>query len=479
MTRLRIAGAFGLAVISTAIESQILSDELFGSTAAAIAQVSADECNGESRTGTGFLYGGSDLIVTSLHVITGCQRLSAYFEHTGNRTVRARLDRVLKRADLALLRLEESVAEPLETTVSAPVPNEELEVIAFFLSTPSLDNKALRVTYGSSRLRDMLPPQQRRDLDRNSTLDLNLSIVRLDGHLLPGASGAPLVNSEGKVAAIGNGGLNHGAASISWAVPAKHLDELLDSNEQEIPESFSNSLFAAASGERSDPTGGSLGQLRCGKIEFVVMGIRGFEQLSIATDDPLGLSQLVATADLPPRTLRNFEYWIYTPLSDGAAIAIPTWMSVQSVGTQCEARSPDGRLVVLFGGDRVRDPTMAQMAALAFEQEVQSRTRRNWWPDLNYTYATPLQRFDGLAATRKAWLTNDNSGPPAWGFETLMTKRSTFAGVFAMQYNHNPIRDLNCRYQNPSDPECVGIDREIANFFQTILGVHLSTFPIY
>ena len=479
MTWPRTAVAYGLLVFTTVVQGASLTDEVFDRAASAVAQVSAEECNGEPRTGTGFLYGESDLMVTSLHVIAGCQRLSAYFEHAGSRTVRAQLHRVLKRADLALLRLHKSVAEPLEATTAAPVPNDLLEVIAFFLSAPSLDNKTLKVTHGSTRLRDMLPPQQKRDLDRNSTLNLDLSIVRLDGHLLPGASGAPLLDRQGQVAAVGNGGLSHGAASISWAVPARHLDELLESDERDTPTGSSHNLFAVPAGEWSGSRQRMPSLVRCGGIEFVVTGLRGFEELRMGTDDPIGLSQLVAASALPPNTLQSFEYRIYTPLNDGAAIAVPAWMSVRNVGAQCEARSADGTLVVAFGGSRVTHPAMAQAASVRFESDVLNRTRRYWWPDANYTYATPLRRFDGLAATRKAWFTNDGQGPPAWGFETLMTKRSTFAGVFAVAYNHDPGRVQYCRFQFPNAPMCAGVEGEFANFSQTILGVHLSTFPIY
>lgn len=479
MTWPRTTVACGLFVLSAMAQGASLTDEVFDRTATAVAQVSAEECDGEPRTGTGFLYEKRNLMVTSLHVVAGCRRLSAYFEHAGSRTLRARLDRVLEGADLALLRLHESAADPLEAAAAAPVPNDHLEAIAFFLSAPSLDNKTLKVTHGSTRLRDMLPPQQRQDVDRNSTLNMNLSIVRLDGHLLPGASGAPLLNSQGRVAAVGNGGLNHGAASISWAIPAKHLDELLESDERGTGAGFSHNLFAAVAGQSSGSRQHRRNPLRCGGIEFVVTGTRRFDELSRGTDDPMGLGQLVAALDLSSNTLQSFEYRIYTPLNDGAAIAVPAWMSVYNLGAHCEARSMDGRLVVAFGGSRVTHPAMAQIASVEFESVVLGRTGRYWWPDPMYTYVTPLRRFDGFTAARKAWNINDGQGMPAWGFETLMTKRNVFAGVFAVRHKHDPGRLQSCRLGFADASTCAGVEREVADFSQTILGVHLSTFPIY
>ncbi|MYA60913.1 MAG: trypsin-like peptidase domain-containing protein [Chloroflexi bacterium] len=325
---------------------------------------------------------------------------------------------------------------------------------------------------------DQLPPEQRKDLDRNSTLNLNLAIVRLDGHLLPGASGAPLLDGQGRVAAVGNGGLSHGAASISWAVPARHLDDLLEIPERAMPASSSSNLFAAPTAEWSRAGRRTPSLLQCGGIDFVVSGTRGFEQLRMGTDDPAGLARLVIEIALAPTTLRSFGYRIYTRVNDGAAIAVPAWMSVRRTGAHCEARSADGGLVVAFGGSRVTAPAMAHAASVVFERDVLTRTGRYWELDTNYAYATPLWRFDGFAATRKAWFTNDG-GPQAWSFETLMTKHSTFAGVLAVYYNHNRARVQYCRFQLPNDPRCAGFEREFADFSQTILGVHLSTFPIY
>ena len=260
-----------------------VSDEVFERAAQAVAQVRARDCpDGEkSRAGSGFLYGGGNRLVTALHVVAGCRRIDAYFERSGGRTVGARVYRVLAKIDLALLQLDQEMGEPLPSATARPRANDELEVIAFFLGTPSLDNKTLKVTFGSSQLDSMLPAPIQRELAQTGTIDPSLKVVRLDGHLLPGASGAPLITADGQVAAIGSGGLQNGAASISWAVPADHLPTLLASREPpDAIASWRSGLFATPFSERAP------NKIRCGRIEFVPIGVRSFLDLSISTDDP-------------------------------------------------------------------------------------------------------------------------------------------------------------------------------------------------
>jgi S1-C subfamily serine protease len=232
MARLLVTVSLVLAVVifeSPAGKADI-SAEVFGRISPAIAQVRARNCrDGEARSGTGFLYDRGDRLVTALHVVAGCTRIDAFFERAGGRTIIASVDRVLERVDLALLRLERSAGTPLIASGDRPAANDELSVIAFFLGAPTMDNKPLRVTFGNSKLSSMLPAQVRDDLARSQALDIGMEIVRLDGHLLPGASGAPLVDRQGRVVAIGSGGLKSGAASISWGLLGEHLERLVRS----------------------------------------------------------------------------------------------------------------------------------------------------------------------------------------------------------------------------------------------------------
>ena len=186
----------------------------------------------------------------------------------------------------------------------------------------------------------------------------------------------------------------------------------------------------------------------------------------------------MASAVLPQRLLQQFDYRIYAPLDAGAAITIPNWMRVERQGSVCVASSSSSRLAIEFGGAQVANPHMIQDVSVQFEMRFLERYQRYWMPDLNYSYLAPLQRFDGLTVNRKAVFTNDGRGPPAWAFETLMVKDDTFAAAIAVNLDYNPARFLFCRTQ-PYAVGCDGIQDDLATLAQTVLGVHLSTFPIF
>ena len=407
---------------------------------------------------------------------------------------------MLKEADLALLQLDRPVGEPLEATETRPSARDKLEVIAFFLGMPSLDNKTLVVTFGSDRLKSLLPAKARQEL-RRSTINLEMKIVRLDGHLLPGASGAPLVTSDGRVAAIGIGGLKGGAASISWAMAASYLNRLHASSEQISTKAVQSAeLFMSPSVENVSR------RFSCGELEFVLIGTQDFEELKWTTDDWSGLSGLLyffsgppffcgpplppppfpSGLPLPPPPIEPFEYKIYAPIDPGTAIAIPTWMEVKSHGDFCEAS--DGRFAIEFSGiritgDRQSYPTFDRIRS---ENRLRSQFQRRsgyeqWrWRLTEPSYVGPFERFDGLIVDRKTIFV----GPlrpydfAIWAFETMMSKDDTLVFVIGVDWQHDIKRQHYCGPM-PAAPGCYGIEEESAKLSQTILGVHLSTFPIY
>lgn len=64
-------------------------------------------CGSVERTATGFLWSNHDTAVTAMHVVTGCGNITTYFEAQGiSRS--ADVIRVLRRADLALLRIKDA-----------------------------------------------------------------------------------------------------------------------------------------------------------------------------------------------------------------------------------------------------------------------------------------------------------------------------------------------------------------------------------
>src|ERR1035441_6399066 len=73
------------------------------------------------------------------------------------------------------------------------------------------------------RLGDLLPSSLARRLQTRNSPDINIEVLSIQGHLLPGHSGAPILNAKGQVIGIANGGLQTGEVEISWAVPIEKI----------------------------------------------------------------------------------------------------------------------------------------------------------------------------------------------------------------------------------------------------------------
>jgi S1-C subfamily serine protease len=450
--------------------------------ARSVVQVRARECPDGDRAGSGFVYAAAGSVVTALHVVAGCRRLSVFAEKHGGRVYDAEVARVLSGPDLVLLRAPAAPGEPLRRSATPPEVNEEVEALGYYLGVPTMDNKPLRVTFGATRLASMLPDHLRDELRRTQAIDIELDIVRMDGHLLPGLSGAPILNARGEVVAVGSGGLQSGAASVSFGMPAAHLDALVVSNESVVAAAQAPSgLFAArlesgAGGGAAQPAASTL---TCGGLAFVDAGLRSFDDLALSTDDPNGLSYLLSESELDAERLAAFRYRIWTPVEGGAAIAVPATMTVRASGATgtCVAESPAGGLRIEFGGRAVASFQDAQMASVQFEQAFIQRSGRFWEPVPMFSYLAPLQRFDGLVATRKTAVGWDALGTGALGFETLMARGPVFTGAVAVADGYD-FRVLSYCDETPWDPQCAPLSPYIDRLYEAIFGVFLSTFPI-
>ncbi|MEO0360951.1 MAG: hypothetical protein AAF322_07575, partial [Pseudomonadota bacterium] len=350
-----------------------------------------------------------------------------------------------------------------------------LEALGYSLGRRSMSNTPVTVRFGSDRLAAILTGPVARELRASTSIDLDMRILRLDGHLLPGLSGAPILSPSGEVAGVGGGGLKQGAASISYAVPAEALDRLMASGEvQTAALGEADALYAAPAPETADR---AVERLVCGGFEFVETGTRSFSELSLAVDDPAGLQTLLGLANLDPAVLNRFSYRIFTPLAGGAAVAVPDWMEVESYGDHCLAEGLDGALRVEFGGQAVGSPLDLQFASVAFENGFIARSGRFWRPDPNLSYFAPLTRFDGMLATRKTILGFDQAGGVALGFETLLNRGTEFTGVVAIS-DWWSVDVVNFCAAQPFAPDCDEVNEYLTLVAQAILGAHMSTFPV-
>ena len=118
-----------LAGMPSLAEAASMSVQLREQVARSVVQVQARGCPGGDRVGSGFAFGPDQHVVTALHVISGCQRISVYWEKFGGATQQGTVARVLNGADLALLHVSGAPGQALPAERVRPMANAELEAL--------------------------------------------------------------------------------------------------------------------------------------------------------------------------------------------------------------------------------------------------------------------------------------------------------------------------------------------------------------
>jgi hypothetical protein len=190
---------------------------------------------------SGFLWQSNDQIVTSLHVMSSDPKAKIIVEF-GKIKRRATIKAVLPNADLVLLQIKKPVKGwlPLKKfNATKPKYKSDISALGFNRGSMGMSTRELRKGFvNPESLKVLLPPDALQKLTKSKVLDLNLPIYYLDGSLLPGYSGSPVVDAEGELIGIGDGGLESGAASVSWVIPAINLDALMGSTINKVPQSL-------------------------------------------------------------------------------------------------------------------------------------------------------------------------------------------------------------------------------------------------
>ena len=387
---------------------------------------------------------------------------------------------VLRDGDLVLLSVTGAGDwAPAAVAERRPGGQEDLAVLGYELAVPTMGSKSLRQSFGSSRLRDMIPDAVRVELQKVGFPSVDLEILRLEGHLLPGHSGGPIFDRDGKVVAVANGGLEHGAASISWGIPTAALERLRSSKQSvpQVPVQRVTTLFAASleSAARHD------GQT-CGSVTFTRMRTRSFADIKRSTDNPIGLEQILqgfAFAGLPDMSSLMFD--IHVDRESGGTVVLPAGATLQPLGPVCLTQSRSGSIRMFVRGDTTGNPQDVQIASVNFENFLIGETRLLYQRDPQWSYLAPTQRFDGLVVNRKAAVGFDGGQQArAYLFETLISRGRTFLGVAAVNWALNQAafqRMQACRFQ-PQMPDCIQLRTIVLEWAPFALAIHMSTYPI-
>jgi len=430
-----------------------------------------------NKAATGFLWSSPDTAVTALHVVAGCDKISAYYEAL-KITRPARVVKVLRRADLVMLKISDAPnARVLVVDPRPPALTDHLSTLGYPLQILSMSSTSLQLRYGGHTLRSIVPESVAQALSGGSP-SLDLEIDSIEGHLLPGHSGAPIFNEQRKLVAIADGGLENGAAALSWGIPAHFLDELANSSEH--PET---TVAAAAQSHAvlfsAETEARNLGETTCSGTTLTKLRSATFAQIYKSVDDPAGLLQTIQTIKADPS---NITFDVYQHLTSGATFVLPTGTELKpATNGDCVALLPSGKIKLHIQIGILSSPMEVQARSLAFERALVDGNTQGWVPDQQWTNLVPLTRFDGLLVRRRAYdhVKMFPMYKDKYLFEVLAMRNNVFIGSALMgQSTPQWLQKITACNAAPTVPECADVRQYAVDFVSAMLGIQLTTFPV-
>lgn len=176
-----------------------------------------------ARRQTGFRVQGLAGIVTALHGVADCTTFSAVTDE-GKIFTELVITAVDVAHDVVLLSSQELDGLTADGFVVSPLAMDELlaetvEIVGYPLGLDKQDVDSIERVREIEALDHIIPDTEETPafVDRHSP-QFNIPVLNLQAQLLPGHSGAPLLDQQGQVIGVGNGGLRGGTVNRSWAI---------------------------------------------------------------------------------------------------------------------------------------------------------------------------------------------------------------------------------------------------------------------
>jgi hypothetical protein len=449
-----------------------------------VAMIRASDCGRADSVGTGFVWRDQRTVITARHVVAGCDHVSVVFTSTGH-SYRAIPDQELPLQDLAALKLDGAApARPLSIHGGLPPVGSRVVALGYPDGAPTQDSKELQVTVANSgqgsSVEDMLDDRLRDGLIRSGEIDVRTLVLRLDGNLVPGLSGAPLIAADGGVYAVGSGGIAEGAGGVVWAVRAQYLQQFASA-----PHVTRIAAQRQASGlsfsYQTEQT--HVSSVSCESLHFRRSRSAPLTELTGGTDDPLGLQQLEFTFGTIATDLSTVSFDIWVNDESGAAIAVPAGATLTPDTNGCTAHIGPG-VDLFITVDRVSSAMDIQSASVSFEQQLASHFSNPLAPDFSYSYPSPRARADGFIIRRAAYGANiplPQAGMAVradYAFVAHMSRGQTYIGIGGTRQNTIvDVQKAQACQMKPGDADCAAMRRAFVPWAKAALAIQLSTIP--
>lgn len=181
-------------------------------------------------------------LVTALHAVAGADLI--LINKNNEKSCHAKIIRVLKEADLALLQLDSSLMlTPLDIEKAVPDTKKDYSVWGFPFSVYSIQGDQIAFSRSLEKtptLNSILTGDQlKADLKAQAYPLCESKILRTSYEVQPGVVGAPVFTPSGKVIGVADGGLYDNDSHFSWIVPASDYLPSLWNSKDEIPSNAS------------------------------------------------------------------------------------------------------------------------------------------------------------------------------------------------------------------------------------------------
>lgn len=450
-----------------------------------VGQVIASDCPGSgSRTGTAFVWPDAESAVTARHVVAGCTSIRVQFP--GGPVLEAKSDRELAERDLLILRLTGSSGrDPVRLAADVPTVHTRVAVVGYVNGAPTPDDKLLTVTAANdaqgAQLKDMLSAGIRQEIEQNGPWRLDTAILRLDGNMTGGHSGAPVFAPDGSVAAIGAGGLADGTTGIVWAVQARYLQDgsaWRHIPAGQLPSPASEYSFSYQPPQDEVPT------VACGEFLLKRQRVASLAEVRQSTDDPRGLEQILAAVSPDPAIVDTFRFDVWVDPESGAIIPVPSGAELKSGPVGCVAVvSPSVGINIVTRHLPSLSNDQRRCEIHNFSQNFENSFRlpfpQGLPVDLTFTYPAPVGRPDGFLVNRKGFGMPHWVGPNALAMNYLflshMTRGPDYAGVGAVRTTVVSGEAMQ-RCQSGDQAACRALDPN-NDWARAALAVHLTTMP--